>query len=200
MTESLYINRGGITTQNRGGNARMKLLVSTHPYRCEAALVSRGGVWLGDSMCRFGGCTPTSKSMASTTSSALVTCHAARVFLLDDPTVVENKLCWVSERVTGSLATSSPSMSFAEAGGCMIAAPPPTEKSVQSARNMSSSVCKRFFQLGGKKLDVSSTHLVISRAEDEFSVGIIVQNTLDDLSLVDGDRPDLKILLSDQDY
>ena len=45
-----------------------------------------------------------------------------------------------------------------------------------------------------------STHLVISRAEDEFGVRVIVQNTLDDLSFVDSNRPDLKILLSDQDY
>jgi hypothetical protein len=55
-------------------------------------------------------------------------------------------------------------------------------------------------QQGDEKRDTLSTHLVISRTEDKVGIGVVVENTLDNLSLVDSDRPDFKILLSNQDY
>ena len=40
--------------------------------------------------------------------------------------------------------------------------------------------------------------LVVARAEDELGVGVGVQDALDDLALVDGERADLEVLLADE--
>jgi hypothetical protein len=42
------------------------------------------------------------------------------------------------------------------------------------------------------------TNLVIACAEDKLSVRVLVQNTLDDLPLVDRYRADLEVLLSNE--
>lgn len=44
------------------------------------------------------------------------------------------------------------------------------------------------------------TYLVITGAEDEIGIRVFVHETLDDLSLVDSQRPDFEILLTDQNY
>lgn len=43
------------------------------------------------------------------------------------------------------------------------------------------------------------THLVITSAEDEVGIGVLVENTLDDLALVDGQRTNLEVLLTNED-
>src|SRR5258706_11465218 len=77
--------------------------------------------------------------MALTTSCAEVTCHAARVFLLLDPTVVANKPDGLTLSATGSLACV-PAAEVTETGGFIVVVVLPTGNSVHIARNISSSV------------------------------------------------------------
>jgi hypothetical protein len=50
-----------------------------------------------------------------------------------------------------------------------------------------------------KSAGQARTHLVVAGAEDELGLGVLVNDALDNLALVDGERPDLKVLLADED-
>jgi len=41
-------------------------------------------------------------------------------------------------------------------------------------------------------------HLIVTSTEDEVGVGVLVKDLLDDFSLVDGERSNLEVLLSDE--
>ena len=54
--------------------------------------------------------------------------------------------------------------------------------------------------IGLTLLQSNIAYLVIASAEDEFGVGVVVQNALDNLALVDSDRTHFKILLAHKHY